>query len=98
MKLALSFHSSRDQPLSDLVNRAPAAMFLTAPKPVQLSVSIMTSRGLAHIDNITLAEEPYKLPYEAPWGADWSVLQLTAIPPRLADEEPHEVMLTIERS
>ena len=98
MKLALTFHSSRDQPLSDLVNRAPAQMFLTAPKPIELNLSIMTSRGLTHVDNITLTESPYKLPYEAPWGVDWSVLQLTAVPPRSTTEEPHEVMLTIERS
>lgn len=98
MKLSLTFHSSRDQPLSDLVNRAPARMFLTATKPIELNLSIMTSRGIAHIDNITLTESPYKLPYEAPWGVDWSVLQLMAIQPRVDAEEPYEVTLTVERS
>ncbi len=98
MRLTLSFHSSRDQPLSDLVNRGEARMVLTAAKPVELSLSIMTSRGIAHLDNLTLTEVPYKLPYEAPWGIDWSVLQLMAVVPRAETDEPYEVTLTIERS
>lgn len=98
MNLTLSFHSSRDQPLSDLVNRGAAHMFLTSRKPIELMLSIMTSRGVAHIDNITLTEKPYDLPYDAPWGVDWSVLQLVAVQPRDAAEDPHEVILTVERS
>ena len=97
MNLTLSFHSSRDQPLSDLVNGAAAQMFLTAPKPTTLTVSIMTSRGVSHLDNVTLTTERYKLPYEAPWGRDWSVLQLMAVPPRSSNAEPYEVTLTIEK-
>jgi hypothetical protein len=98
MKLALSFHSSRDQPLSDLVNGADACMFLTASTPIQLNVSIMTSRGLSFLDLVTLSSVPYKIPYEPPWGRDWSVLQLAAIKPRPADDSPYEVSLQIERS
>ena len=98
MRLTLSFHSSRDQPLSDLVNRGEASMFLKATKPIELSLSIMTSRGITHLDNLTLTEAPYKLPYEAPWGVDWSVLQLMAVAPRSEADEPYEVTLTVERS
>ncbi len=98
MQLTLSFHSSRDQPLSDLVNSAPADMFLRAAEPIKLNISIMTSRGLSFLDTITLTGNLYKIPYQSPWGRDWSVLQLSASEPRSAEESPYEVSLLIERS
>ena len=98
MKLALTFHSSRDQPLSDLVNGAPAQMFLTASEPLKLNLSIMTSRGLSFFDTVTLTSDPYTIPYEPPWGRDWSVLQLASHEPRSADDSPYEVCLQIQRN
>ena len=93
-KLNLSFHASRTQPLSDLAGKRDAQFFLTSEEPFKAYVSVMSSRGLTHNDTVTLDSTPYNVPYEAPWGNDWSVLQIQALTLRNRDEEPYEVILT----
>jgi hypothetical protein len=91
--LQLSFHKDRMQPLSDLVRKHAAKFHLTSETPLKVRVSIMSSRGLTHFDTVELTSEPYNLPYAAPWGVDWSVLQIEAVNPRELHEEPHSVNL-----
>ncbi len=96
MRLAfpLTFHGERSQPLSDIIEDA-AEVFLTSKKPIELNVSIMTSRGLTFLEKALICQTPFKIPYEPPWGRDWSVLQLMSPNPANEAEEPFEVLLTI---
>ena len=91
--LLLSFHRDKTQPLSDLVERKQANFYLTSDTPVQVNISVMSSRGLTHFDSVQLTKTPYKVPYAAPWGVDWSVLQIQATEPRALSETPHTVNL-----
>jgi hypothetical protein len=93
MSFTLSFHSTRTQPLSDLVQGRAAKFLLTSETPIKAHVSVMTSRGLSHFDTVTLGSTPYAVPYEAPWGRDWSALQIQALDPRDCTIEPYEVKL-----
>lgn len=96
MQIQLSFHKERVQPLSDLVGNADAKFYLTSEKPCEVNISIMTSRGLSYFERITLDATMHKVPYDPPWGLDWSVLQLAAVKSPSLDEEPYEVTLIIE--
>jgi hypothetical protein len=91
--LPLSFHVERTQPLSDLVRKSHADFYLTSEIPIQVYVSVMSSRGLTHFDSVQLTTTPYVVPYEPPLGSDWSVLQIQALTPRKLDEEPYNINL-----
>lgn len=91
--LPLSFHRERTQPLSDLAYKHHANFYLTSDIPLQVNVSVMSSRGLTHFDCVELTKTPYKVPYERPGGADWSVLQIQAIAPRSPRDEPYTINL-----
>jgi hypothetical protein len=93
--LPLTFHKERTQPLSDIIDDK-ADVFLTSKTPVEVNVSVMTSRGLAFIEKTTISDIPFKVPYEPPWGRDWSVLQLTNLKQLSEMQEPVEILLTIE--
>ena len=95
--LRLSFHKERAQPLSDIVRNQEAEMYICTETQVELHVSIMSSRGLTFLDRITLDSKPYKIPYEAPWGRDWSVLQLQAVSEKPLNESPYTVLLHVEQ-
>lgn len=92
----LHFHSERTVPLSDILY-ARSAIKLTSCIPVKLNVSVMTSRGLAHFETITLTTDPYELLFEPPWGKDWSVLQIQASEPRATHEEPFTIHMRAEK-
>ena len=92
----LSFHVERTQPLSDLFGAQEGTFFLTAERPVELTVSLMTSRGLSHVENIRLDSMPVAIAYDPPWGRDWVVLQLQTTTPLSLSEPPYEVKLTFE--
>jgi hypothetical protein len=96
--MQLSYHTGRSQPLSDIVGNAEATFYLISNNTHDVHVSVMTSRGLTHVDKVKLGPTPYKIPYAAPWGRDWSVLQLQAAEPKPGDAEPYEVTLVVERS
>ena len=92
--LELSFHNERTQPLSDLVKKRVADFYLTSIEPLEVYVSVMTSRGLSHFDRVSLCETPYKVPYEPPLGADWSVLQIQALKQRPYWQAPYNINLS----
>jgi hypothetical protein len=96
-QLNLSYHYERSQPLSDIVGNSEAVVYLTSERPHKVYVSIMTSRGLTFMEQVQVDEKPFKIPYNAPWGRDWSVLQLQASSPRSIQEEPYEVTLVVEK-
>ena len=93
--LPLTFHNERVQPLSDIIDDK-AEVFLTSKTPVEVNVSVMTSRGLIFLEKTTIHNTPFRVPYEPPWGSDWSVLQLTNTKQLSEVEEPLEILLTIE--
>jgi hypothetical protein len=98
MKLPLTFHRARTQPLSDIVGAHNAIFQIYSEQPIELYVSVMTSRGLAHFDKIVLSNTPYAIPYDPPWGSDWSVLQLEAVVPRTGHCEPYVITLEFEKN
>ena len=95
--LQLTFHKERSQPLSDLVRNQEAHMYLYSETPIELNVSIMTSRGLTFFDRATLDHNPYMIPYTAPWGRDWSVLQLQTVSEKSQADSPQTVFLRVEQ-
>jgi hypothetical protein len=96
--LPLNYHYERSQPLSDIVGSSDASVHISTEKPHEVYVSIMTSRGLTFMERVALDNTPYKIPYTAPWGRDWSVLQLQACEPRQSDAEPFCVTLVVEKA
>jgi len=98
MQIQLAFHTERVQPLSDLVGNADAKFYLISEKPCEVNISVMTSRGLSYFERITLDATRHKVPYDPPWGLDWSVLQLAAVKSAPPDDTPYEVTLVIERN
>jgi len=89
----LSFHVERTQPLSDLFGNVDGILSLVADRPVEVTVSLMTSRGLSLVENVKLDGTPFQLRYDPPWGKDWVVLQILAMSPLSLSEPPYEVKL-----
>lgn len=95
IKIPLNFHFERTQPLSDLCGKRDAHIYLVSETPIEINVSIMTSRGLTHFDRIKTGIEPYILPYTPPACRDWSVLQIQAINRIPPNETPYTIDLII---
>ena len=89
----LSFHVERSQPLSDLFGNKDGVVFLTSERPLEATVSLMTSRGLAYVETVRLDATPIRIQYDPPWGLDWVVLQIQAKTPLDLAEAPYEVKL-----
>jgi hypothetical protein len=66
---------------------------LTADRSVEVTLSLMTSRGLSVVENVKLDGTPFQLRYDPPWGRDWVVLQILAMSPLPLSESPYEVKL-----
>lgn len=92
----LSFHVERTQPLSDLFGAQDGTVFLTSERPVEVTLSLMTSRGLSHVENVVLNAFPTQLYYDPPWGRDWVVMQIQPTLPLSLSEAPYEVKLYFE--
>jgi hypothetical protein len=89
----LSFHVERSQPLSDLFGNKEGVVILTSERPLEATVSLMTCRGLAHVETVRLDTTPIRIRYDPPWGLDWVVLQIQATTPLDTAEAPYEVKL-----
>jgi hypothetical protein len=89
----LSFHVERTQPLSDLFGNQDGIVSLTAERPMNVTVSLMTSRGLSAVETVKLDGTPFQLRYDPPWGLDWVVLQIQSLTPLPLSEPPYTVKL-----
>lgn len=96
IRLPLSFHSERAQPISDIVRNRKVNMYLSSSQNIELSVSIETAQGQVYNQIVNVNATPFQIDYENNNEYTWTVLKLKARKPREPQEEPFTVLFTIE--